>query len=155
MDEISLFLYCFSFILIIVCSDKAFYPFNFFSRYSFSATALLNLSSLALYSSVIDDSSFALSRIISTDALFLSNCLKYLSLNWSHFFSSCANHFLNELLGAISFSHKAIFTLSLLKPRGHNLSTSILKLLSPFGLSYILSTWIFNSNIMCHNLLDK
>jgi hypothetical protein len=28
---------------------------------------------------------------------------------------SCPNHFLNELFGAISFCHRSIFTLSLLK----------------------------------------
>jgi hypothetical protein len=65
-------------------------------------------------------------------------------LNSFHFFSSCSNHFLNELLGAISFCHKSTFTLSLLKPRGQSQSTNILKLLFPLGLLYILSIFIID-----------
>jgi hypothetical protein len=115
------------------------------SRYSFKATALLNLSSFEPYSKVIEFCSFAILMIVLTVSLFLSNSLKYCCLNSSHFFSSCPNHFRNELLGAISFCHRSILTFSLLKPRGQILSTSILKLLSPFGLSYILSVFIISS----------
>ena len=88
--------------------------------------------------------------ILSTVSLlfFLSNSLKYLRLNSSHFFSSCPNHFLNELLGAKSFCHRSILVLSLLKPRGQSLSTNILKLLSPSGLSYIRLILIINSKGM-------
>ena len=126
------------------------YYLNFSSRYSFNATALLNLTSFVPYSSVIGDdvdSSFTLLKIILTKSLFLSNSLKYLCLNSFHFFLSCPNHFLNELLGAISFCHKSNRTLSLLNPRGQSQSTKILKLsLFPFGLSYSLSTLINNKN---------
>jgi hypothetical protein len=56
------------------------------------------------YSNVIELCSLAILMISSTTSLllFLSNSLKYLRLNSSHFFSSCPNHFLNVLLGAIS-----------------------------------------------------
>jgi hypothetical protein len=119
----------------------------FSSRYSFNATALLNLSSFVPYSNVIELCSLVILMISSTIwlLLFVSNSLKYLRLNSSHFFSSCPNHFLNVLLGAISFCHRSILVFSLLKPRGQSLSTNILKLLSPFGLSYIRLILIINS----------
>lgn len=124
-----------------------FYFLIFSSRYSFKATALLNLSSFVPYSNVIELCSLAILMISSTTSLllFLSNSLKYLRLNSSHFFSSCPNHFLNVLLGAISFCHRSILVLSLLKPRGQSLSTNILKLLLVLGLSYILSILIVNT----------
>jgi hypothetical protein len=102
----------------------------FCSRYSFNAAALLNLSSFAPYSKVIESCTFTILMILSNASLsfFLSNSLKYLRLNSSHFFSSCPNHFLNALLGAISFCQRSILALSLLKPRGQSLSTNILKL---------------------------
>src|SRR6185312_7796649 len=114
--------------------NPSFYIFLIFcSRYSFNTTALLNFSSFVLYNKVIDLSSAALSKTLLTDSLFFSNSLKYFFLNSSHFFSSCENHFLNEELGAISFSHKSIFTSSLRNPRGQSLSISILKLSSLFS----------------------
>jgi hypothetical protein len=124
-----------------------FYFVIFSSRYSFKATALLNLSSFVPYSKVIEFCSFANLMILSTASLslFLSNSLKYLRLNSSHFFTSCPNHFLNELLGAMSFCQRSIPIFSLRKPRGHSLSTNILKLSTSFGLSYTLSILIVNS----------
>lgn len=115
----------------------------FSSRYSFKAIALLNFSSFEPYNKVIGPS-FILSRIVLTDSLFFSSSLKYRALKSFHLFSSCENHFLSELLGAMSFCHKSTFTLALLNPRGHSLSTSTLKVLFPLGLLYILSTFITN-----------
>jgi hypothetical protein len=57
------------------------------------------------------------------------------------------NHFLDELLGAISFCHKSTLILSLLKPCCHSVSTNILKLSTSFGLSCILSILIVNSKV--------
>jgi hypothetical protein len=117
----------------------------FSSRYSFKATALLNLASFEPYSKVTEFCFFAILMIVLTVSLFLSNPLNYIRLNSTHFFSSCPNHFLNELLGAISFCHRSILTFALLRPRGQILSTNIRKLLSPFRLSYIRLILIVNS----------
>src|SRR5512145_2260 len=117
-------------------------PFHFliFSlRYSFKATALLNLFSFEPYSKVIDFCFCASVNYI----IFLSNSLKYLCINSFHFFSSCPNHPLNVLLGAISFCHRSTLTLSLLNPRGQSRSANILKLLS-----YILSIFIANFEVL-------
>jgi hypothetical protein len=117
----------------------------FSSRYSFKATALLNFSSFEPYSKVIDPS-FTLSRICFTESTFLSNSLKYRRLNSFISGHHVRTTFLTNYF-AISFCHKLTFTSSLLKPRGQNLSTNILKLLFPLGLSYILSIFIIGGHL--------
>lgn len=85
-----------------------------------SVTASLCSSSLAEYRNVTVPFSF------STFFICLISSFLYFALKEFHFSGSSANHFLNSLLGTISFSHKSIFASSFLIPLSQSLSIRIL-----------------------------
>src|SRR6184192_3716472 len=77
------------------------------SMYSFNATALLCSVSFAPKSKVTVR--FLAARAsCSTCSRWSSSSAEYLFLNSLHLPGSCANHFRNAVLGAISFSHWSI-----------------------------------------------
>src|SRR5215831_5319106 len=93
------------------------------SRYSFSAAALLCSPSFALNRRVTLRL-LAYRASFSTCSRRLLSSAQYLLLNSFHFPGSWPNHFRNEVLGAISLTQSSISTSLFFSPLGQRRSTS-------------------------------